>query len=494
MREVIPLVLRDSRWRLGGIVVLAAIVRVLFFTGFHGFDDVFYIQRSYELSQGIFSLPTTHWAARIGLVGPTAVAYRAFGVSLGTTVLFPFLCSLLTVVATALLGRRLFGEPVGWLAAFLVAVFPLDVIFASMLFPTAPVTLLCGIGYGAFLLGDAEARQGWYLGSGAAFGLACVTHEAALVALSFYVVHVICQGRPRKGHLLALAGFFMALAVDPVIHGFMGNPHVRLDVLSHTATAQGTATDVAYSGFNVKWITEPVIRLAAERTFGLFSWLITLIALYRVLRPATLQDRALSLIVVTVFVWTEYGTMSLHRYAPLARLPRYLCPLTLPAMWLLAKYLCDAVRPKPRRILLAVLVASSLICLMVDSGNQLRPYDAIRSALTGIRPEAVAVEKNDEFPLRFAERMKPPYGLSVLGVTPPAQSIVIAKSPKLRRRLEAIPGISEVGSVTRPRTLYQAMLTSPFVLSILRIVRPPERFAEYKDKASPDMWTIYRIP
>jgi len=56
------------------IVVGAAVLRLVFFTGYHGYDDVYYIQRALELSGGAATPPTTHWAARIGLVGPTALS------------------------------------------------------------------------------------------------------------------------------------------------------------------------------------------------------------------------------------------------------------------------------------------------------------------------------------------------------------------------------------------------------------------------------------
>lgn len=126
MRRAFALLPGAPERRLAVVMVLAAIVRFVFFTGYHGFDDVFYIRRAYALSHADFVLPTSHWAARIGLVGPTALAYLIFGVNLWSTVLFPFICSLMSVVVAALLGRRLLGEEAGWLAALLVAIFPLD--------------------------------------------------------------------------------------------------------------------------------------------------------------------------------------------------------------------------------------------------------------------------------------------------------------------------------------------------------------------------------
>lgn len=295
------------------------------------------------------------------------------------------------------------------------------------------MTLLCGVGFGSFLLAEAENRSRLYVAAGVAFGLACVVHEAAAIALVFYPVQVIASRRLRRGHLLALLGLAAALTIDPIVHGLMGNAWARLNVLSRAETAQGTAADVAYSGFNVHWIAEPFVRLLAERTFGLFSWLIAPLAVYRIVRPTDSRERSLSLILISVFLWTEFGTLSFHRYAPLARLPRYLCPLTMPAMWLLARNICAIPRPGRRRTLLAGLGATSLICLFLDTGNQLRPYQLIRAALAAAHPVTVTVEKADEFPLRLAEGMRPPYALSVFGSGVPASDMAISRTEATRQ-------------------------------------------------------------
>src|ERR1051325_11133994 len=99
------------------IVVLAVSLRVIFFTGYHGFDDREYIPRAVELSRGGMTGPETHWGARIGPVGPTALSYGVFGVTPASTIAWPFVCSVLAVFVAFFLGRRLYGASTGLIAA-----------------------------------------------------------------------------------------------------------------------------------------------------------------------------------------------------------------------------------------------------------------------------------------------------------------------------------------------------------------------------------------
>ena len=70
----------STNFALVGIGVIAVALRIAFFTGYHGYDDVRYMERAVELSQGRFDLPSTAWAARLGLVGPAALGFWMFGV------------------------------------------------------------------------------------------------------------------------------------------------------------------------------------------------------------------------------------------------------------------------------------------------------------------------------------------------------------------------------------------------------------------------------
>ncbi len=375
----------------------AAVVRLVFFTGYHGYDDVYYIRRAFELSNGHLTPPTSHWAARIGLVGPTALFYRTLGVTPFSTIAFPFLCSLLAVGVAFALGRRLYDQRTGLIAALLLAFLPMDVIFASMLFPTEPAMLFSGVGLGCFILAERERRPALSLASGVSLGLAALAHEAALMILVIYPAYVLVISRPTRVHLVAAVGLGLTLGLDPLSHALIGDPWARLTVLTHTATVTGTAADVAYRGANLSWVMEPLVRPFAERTFGLFAWLLVPVVVWRLWKPREWSERVLALMITTGFLWLEYGSFSATSYVPLARLPRYLAPLELPAVWLLGHELAER-SPSTRVITLAAFVGTSLVCLMCDSGSALAPYQELRAVLARTRPAQVIIEPRHHFP------------------------------------------------------------------------------------------------
>jgi len=474
----------------------AAVLRLVFFTGYHGHDDVYYIQRALELSRDAATPPATHWAARIGLVGPTALLYRAFGVTPLTTSAFPFACSLLGVVAAVILGQRLYGAPAGLIAGLLLAMFPMDVIFASTLFPTEPVMLFAGVGIGCFLLAERERRPGLYLASGLSLGLAAVAHEVAILIVVIYPVYGLVVARPIRAHLGVVAGLALAIALDPMIHGAMGNPWARIALSSGTTIVQQTDVEVAYRGVNAWWLAEPAVRLFVERTFGLFSWVLAPVVVLRLWRPADQTDRSLALIVAAGYLWFAYGTVSPTGYAPLARLPRYVAPLVLPAMWLLGRELAERVRPRTRIAVLSALAASSVVCLMLDSGNALVPYEQLRAALAHAQPTHVAIESGQEFPLLLAERFHPRYRLVTLddGAAPPRDSVVVVTSDAARARIQALPGAALLARIASPDTFHVRLLRSRLALAVLHATRPSSRFETYAGKTRPWALWAYRVP
>src|SRR3569623_1882707 len=124
-------------------------------------------------------------------------------------------------------------------------------------------------------------------------------------------------------------------------------------------------------------------------------------------------------------------------------------------MWLLAMSLGDLARPRARHSLFGSLAATSLICLILDTGNQLRPYEDIRSLLASAHQATVSVEKADEYPQRLAEHMRPPYAISLLDTSAPSADVVCGKTDMNRRRMYVLPGSTQIASVSRARTAFQ---------------------------------------
>jgi hypothetical protein len=477
--------------RVVAILGAAAALRLGFFTGMILYDDAHYLVRVVALAAGEWSLPGSHFEARLGVVAPAALAVRLLGASPAALAAWSFACSMGSVLVAYALGRRLLTPRAGILAALLVAVCPLDVLGATNLLATAPQALFVGAALGLFLLGDRERRPALHLAAGLSLGAAGLVHEVSLLALVFYPIYAVTVGRPSRHHLWLVAGAAAVLAIDPLVHGALGDPLARIHRLQAVATVIGTAQDVDHKGLNLAWLAEPILRSLTEQELGVYPLLVAPLAVWRLLRPARSSptERALAIFVVAVGLWTCYGSTSPSVYAPLARVPRYLAPLLLPAAWLLGHELAERRGPRARAAILALVALTSLACVAIDGGRaRMVPPELLRDALARERPARVVVEPHIELPLRLAERFRPPYVLEPRreGVDPRGALFAGAGEPP--------PGATLVAEVVPPRSTYQRVLASAPVMALLRLSRPSYRVDDLRAKLAPEVLRIYRVP
>jgi 4-amino-4-deoxy-L-arabinose transferase-like glycosyltransferase len=121
------------------VLLLGICMRYYFLTGHIFSDDAYYTYLSYTLLNGDFAkdyLGYPVFPLRIAFIGLTAFAMMIFGTIEFATIIFPFLFSILSIVLTYKTTRLLTdNNNTALTAAFLAALFPTDVIFASIGFP-----------------------------------------------------------------------------------------------------------------------------------------------------------------------------------------------------------------------------------------------------------------------------------------------------------------------------------------------------------------------
>ena len=152
------------------VLLLGLAVRLLFFQGFLGMgaahDDLF-SSKAYDVVQswksGAFWAPgdpKDPLALRMGIILPTALSYLVFGVNEASMALYPLACSLISLFLTIYLGTTLFDRHTGLLAGLLLAVFPLDVLYATVLWPDTPMCTFQLLALLLLLKGEREGNTG----------------------------------------------------------------------------------------------------------------------------------------------------------------------------------------------------------------------------------------------------------------------------------------------------------------------------------------------
>ena len=516
---------RMSRARVGlaitGLILLSLALRFAFFTGYAGLDDAYYIEAAYRVSVADIAAFDSHFAVRSGLVMPTAAAYALFGVSALTSVLLPLACSIGATIVAFAFGRYLFDDRTGLLAALLLAFVPLDAIFSSELFACVPSELFAGLA--AFLLiRDHDDTRPWpAFAAGACLGIAAVMGDTALFCLlpvSYYFAFVA----PRRWRAAwCLAGLAGVIAIESTMYyALTGDALLRWRTLSRAVATQGNL-DVLSGGLGWSYVAQPFVRLLTEQEFGLFPAFVAAALWYHIVRRGS-APRAWSLHlwlgvwVVTVFLYTSYGTTSLSRFAPLPRLPRYLAPAVLPAIVLLAAFLMQW-RPWRRHVAVALLCTTSLLCVWLDNGRHVKdsrrtlhafvlaqpaqhfvldgPLMFDELVFRGFRTDSrLSVLVEDDNEQAAIERKRSVYGTTpvVHDLTALKNTFVAVTRPSLLDRARAMPNAERVISFTPPDRLYYRLLRSPRVVRILGLIRDPYR-VQGLQAVSSERIDVYRV-
>ncbi len=344
------------------VVGLALVLRHLFVTGVVFFDDLGYSQAAYDLLSGRFRLqPWPGGQARVGLYAPVTLSYAIFGVSPWSTLLFPLVSSLASVIVVYAIGRLLADEAAGLIGAFIWAVMPLDVQMAGALLPDGPLATLGAVAIWFFLRADLRRPQrstAGFLGAGLCLAFALLVKPLALVAVPFAVVYLIVDRRIRAGTLVSLLALLAAGVVAYTYYYSVGAAPTVTEgqalppVLTRVAA---TATD---------WLH----RLLTEPAFAAFTPVAAVATVALLGRPNGRSWVAL-LWAGCSFLLFELGSISLREYMPIPPTWRasQVLPVLLPFAVVSGVHLTRLVSASAARWIVAIASAAVVLMAMAAS-------------------------------------------------------------------------------------------------------------------------------
>lgn len=333
----------SSRWGLPCILLVALVLRVFYFSGMTGYDEFAYVHIAWNMLMGVFEPAAVedYFGLRYPLLVPVAALFAAFGVGPLAAAIVPLCASLGNVGVAHSLGRTLGPSGAGLVAALLHAVFPLSVVYGTVLYPEELIGLLSGLAVLFFLRaqGDGDrARSRWALGSGVVMGLAAWLRPTAL-ALALLLALVALVSRQLGALLWTGAGVALVLGLEGGLHFLLvGDPlHAwRVNFARVAADAETFSTDM--------WVY-PLAMLGGTRyglgVFGLFfpitAGAVALMAWRERLKRAWVPLLWLGIL----FAFFQFASTSLFAYRPLHRQFRFLSVLILPAVLLLGIFVMD---------------------------------------------------------------------------------------------------------------------------------------------------------
>jgi len=262
----------DARWWAALALALALVILInpLGFIG-GGWDDWQYLMAARCWAEHGPCLPRTHWEGRWPVFVPIAGLFSLFGDNRTTLGLWPLAASAASLVLLVLVGNKLIGRPVGWLASLLLLVTPA---FSIQLFDPSVEALEF-----AFILGGTLCILKWLenrsigaaIMAGLSFGMAFQVRETSLIAALFAAIFVATR-RPRMIDIIAaLFGFAFPLAVELITYGMItGDPLFRRRLsLAHTqipssellASVDSRRSPFFNKAYIANWRFEPGVHL-----------------------------------------------------------------------------------------------------------------------------------------------------------------------------------------------------------------------------------------
>ena len=356
------------------IILIALIIRLLFFNGLNWDDDPDYVHKTYQVQTGEKFINLDNNGFRMGTYYPAALTYTLFGINDLGCGSYALVISLLSIVGVFYLGKLLFNESTGLIAALLLSFYPLDVELASRLMPDGLLS-----GFSLFTIyflyrGDVKNIESdsntleskWsYVFCGLLLGWCTLVNMSAVVlifylALYFFLSMIFFKEKLRK--IGILKGFFTILALRYVIvvaaflfiASIEGASYYKVtgdflfkyhNTLSHYAVDHGFCTDLGMFPrimFHLNPFSYEFEFQGLQRSYYGFYYIVAVFALIYGL----FFKRAyfVSLWLIVVFAYLQWGSMSFTEYKLMHRLPRHLS-LATPPLILCIAFLLGNLRP-----------------------------------------------------------------------------------------------------------------------------------------------------
>jgi hypothetical protein len=327
---------------LGAVVLLAVALRLGFFIGLVSGDPqddgIYYLnafalydhgptelQRFRTVPPGFLANPIDQFHVRPMVTYPLAASFALFGPGEVSAVLWPFLCSIGTVVVVYRLGTLLHDSTVGILTALLCAFYPLEVINGTRILSDVPVGFFSSLALLLFLEGTCRRDASWYLASGASAAGAYLANARGLIFLAALLLTAIVLSLARKigwkALLLVVGGFAIVFSGEALAYAFVtGDPllsyHIqggasRFKYLHEpVASARWGWIEVKYTNGAPFELLRSVLLIDARpvQHFGFFFYLFLGSAVVSLLRR---QNLLLVSIATGLLLYLEFGPLLL---------------------------------------------------------------------------------------------------------------------------------------------------------------------------------------
>ncbi len=340
----------------------AALARLAFFNGPFGSDDLVYLQRAVEISQGVWSSANYIGALRYGFNIPAGFFIWLFGVNTLAANLWPLLCSLAEITVVYLFAARVWGRQAAVYSALILLSMPLHIAVATRIHADPIVCFFLTLSFALFFIAEQRRSSLLYFVTGMAMGLVFWAKEVVVITLlAFMLYPLLVRKLDSRWLYVVWGGLTMLLAHFILMTLIAGDPlhvfKVALGQIDRNFIQAGQGEDQAGYYF---WY----LFVDIKHTW-LAPFLATAVVLAVVLRRPALLTAAsgvayVAFWLVALLAVLSFVPISLDPVRLVMKQSNYLS-LFLAPIALLAGYLLAQLRRKMALTLLTAVVTGGLL-------------------------------------------------------------------------------------------------------------------------------------
>jgi hypothetical protein len=400
---------------------------MIFFTGIvyvDSQDEGIYLTSAHSLINGYFTLnnyanynsshianPAEAFKFRPMVFYPPFLFFTIFGITNLTAVLFSIICSLLLIVVIFELGKFLVNEKVGLLSAFLIVIFPLNIIYSTRLMPEAALSLFFALSVLFFL--KAAKTSGkiimskdklFYFLTGLSIGLGYLTKITIFLVIPIILLITITQKKFSRKYIFIVLGFLLILIPEGLYYySVSGDFFLNLDISTSVYKHKYMYENVQHLDFNIfrlsytdsapLYYLPTMTGLITHKTnlnyLGLFYWFFIASIIFAFWKK--MPNRNILLIWTAVlFLYLEFGNVGITfinghiNYMLISKHEHYLAILTAPLTIFLGFMLSRIKKP----LFITIVTVLSLTSLILVNNN----IEFLRSGVKAIENAADFLE------------------------------------------------------------------------------------------------------
>lgn len=173
------------------LLAVAIVIRLAFFNGPFGSDDLVYLSRAVEISNGIWSSANYNGSLRYGFNIPAGFFVYLFGINLFAVNLWTLLCSLAEIVVVYLFARTIWNQQTAFYSTLIFLSIPLHIAVSTRIHADSVVSLFVTLSFVLFFIAERLNSRILFFLTGLSIGFIFWVKELVIITLLAFIAYPI---------------------------------------------------------------------------------------------------------------------------------------------------------------------------------------------------------------------------------------------------------------------------------------------------------------